>query len=1101
MSNIFNYFRAFLNTEVKNTAIDFSTSLYNSIFGIQPEDYLSLENQEETERLKYNPFPNSEPKVQISEEIRNDLVDDRIKAIKKIKKFFKKPTKGSLDVIEIPWQELYPLIKINKGFNLILAINNKFIMISSSDALLRLKDIVSEETAQLGEEYASDVEAIYEYNKLEKLKFILEPIKVKIRPFGGYFTWYHKLSKIDLSKYQIYQENNNPNYKYNCLQQAFIVGGMHQDDINTALLIFKTRDIPQKDLKLVCERLNIRIKLSKINETINFGTNGKIYNIGLIDNHYFLNETIGITIFSIKNYEEVKDIKDFRTISGKRNGKHISTKNPSTTSFKIIKYLIENKESQLIPITFENSDKNNLFTDSKFGQQNYKELPEIKFRHIKEYTNEISPEEFEKTDKINAYNKMIYNEARLVTYNERGELFDGENFDTMYFDTETTTDGDIHRPYLICAIDQNNIKTSQVGKNCILKFLLSLKNNTLLIAHNLKYDLQFLIDYLIVDRSHMIKTGSQIKNFTAKFYNYDTKMTHNIIFKDSVSFIPMQLKEFGSMFELQVKKEVMPYAIYNESSINNQHIRIDLAEKIDPFTGKLILKKDAYKEFNKNIDDWGLRINNDYFNHIEYSRLYCEMDCEVLKQGYEIFRLQMLEVTGEDVNLCISLPQMANLFGRKRGVFKDCYEISSIPREFIQRCAVGGRVMCANNKKVVINNKNEIDDFDGVSLYPSAMKRMLGMLKGLPKVINERIRLLIESQNTNSLSSYFVEIEVLDIGKNRAFPLISLKDEDTKTRNFSNDIRGEGIYVDKTSLEDLIKFQKIKFRVIRGYYFDEGHNNTINVFMEELFQERLKKKKEGNIIQKVYKLILNAFYGKLIQKPIEYKFSFKNSVEEMEKHVNYNFNTIKEVICISANEEKFMIKSKNCIQSHYNMAHAGTEILSMSKRIMNEVMCLAEDINIELYYQDTDSMHIDARKNKEGLSGIDRLSSAYKQRYNRELVGEQLGQFHSDFDFKSDKQILASKSIFLGKKSYLDVIPTWKNGVETIQYHMRMKGIPTSCLIDIANTNYNGDCFLMYYDLYKGKKIEFNLIDKLAFKTNNNFTTGRHKEFTRNIQF
>ena len=39
-------------------------------------------------------------------------------------------------------------------------------------------------------------------------------------------------------------------------------------------------------------------------------------------------------------------------------------------------------------------------------------------------------------------------------------------------------------------------------------------------------------------------------------------------------------------------------------------------------------------------------------------------------------------------------------------------------------------------------------------------------------------------------------------------------------------------------------------------------------------------------------------------------------------------------------------------------AHCGVEVLSMSKRIMNEVMCLAEDIGIDIYYQDTDSIHL-----------------------------------------------------------------------------------------------------------------------------------------------
>ena len=44
--------------------------------------------------------------------------------------------------------------------------------------------------------------------------------------------------------------------------------------------------------------------------------------------------------------------------------------------------------------------------------------------------------------------------------------------------------------------------------------------------------------------------------------------------------------------------------------------------------------------------------------------------------------------------------------------------------------------------------------------------------------------------------------------------------------------------------------------------------------------------------------------------------------------------------------------------SQYNYCHCGVEILSMSKRIMNEVMCLAEDVDLKIFYQDTDSMHM-----------------------------------------------------------------------------------------------------------------------------------------------
>ena len=43
---------------------------------------------------------------------------------------------------------------------------------------------------------------------------------------------------------------------------------------------------------------------------------------------------------------------------------------------------------------------------------------------------------------------------------------------------------------------------------------------------------------------------------------------------------------------------------------------------------------------------------------------------------------------------------------------------------------------------------------------------------------------------------------------------------------------------------------------------------------------------------------------------------------------------------------------------HYNYCHCGVEILSMSKRIMNEVMSLTEDLDLKIFYKDTDSMHI-----------------------------------------------------------------------------------------------------------------------------------------------
>jgi len=48
---------------------------------------------------------------------------------------------------------------------------------------------------------------------------------------------------------------------------------------------------------------------------------------------------------------------------------------------------------------------------------------------------------------------------------------------------------------------------------------------------------------------------------------------------------------------------------------------------------------------------------------------------------------------------------------------------------------------------------------------------------------------------------------------------------------------------------------------------------------------------------------------------------------------------------------------------------------------MNEVMCTAEDNDVEIYYQDTDSMHLN-------VDDIDTLKNAFRLKYNRELEGK-----------------------------------------------------------------------------------------------------------------
>ena len=76
---------------------------------------------------------------------------------------------------------------------------------------------------------------------------------------------------------------------------------------------------------------------------------------------------------------------------------------------------------------------------------------------------------------------------------------------------------------------------------------------------------------------------------------------------------------------------------------------------------------------------------------------------------------------------------------------------------------------------------------------------------------------------------------------------------------------------------------------------------------------------------------------------------------------------------------------------------------------MNEVMCLAEDLDIMIYYKDTDSIHIPVEK-------VPVLENAYKEIFKKELRCADMGQFHHDFESNIlQGDIFSAESYFLGK--------------------------------------------------------------------------------------
>jgi len=359
--------------------------------------------------------------------------------------------------------------------------------------------------------------------------------------------------------------------------------------------------------------------------------------------------------------------------------------------------------------------------------------------------------------------------------------------------------------------------------------------------------------------------------------------------------------------------------------------------------------------------------------------------------------------------------------------------------------------MTRDNQKHHTTHK--LSDFDAVSLYPSSQSELDGYVRGTPKLFRSNI--------PANADYYIARVRFDSIEKTRHFPLLSVFEKDSESRNFTNDIVGKTMILGKRALEDIVQFQGATYTVIEGMYWCDGFNDQICHTIRSLFDERLKLKAIANPLQNGIKLLMNSAYGKLIQKPIISQKTFVRADKREPNKINeYTQKNIHKLITRTmVTEDLALFEEHKAVYEHWSPAHLGVQVLDMSKHIMNRVMCLAEDIDATIWYQDTDSIHIDRDK-------IDNLSDAFRTKYGRELVGTGLGQFHSDFDLKgSSGEVYATESIFLGKKTYLDVLAC--DGNDVTGYHIRCKGVPSSLLADKPLETYKA--------LYAGEAREFDL--------------------------
>ena len=925
--------------------------------------------------------------------------------------------------------------------------------------------------------------------KVDGEEVVLESVDdFRDAPDSGFFPYINLIETLDLARYQIYNTIDKKNYRDNCFVYACIQSGVFsEDEIHKLRSIMMTRNIPNNKIKEIAIEMKCHFVLYKLDDTK--------------DSRHQRRDSVDTR----KNSKVVAD----RVVQLLTYKDHFMI--DMNEKLPITKYYIEHKDRidrkyKKIPIAERQLIKNSKGEKSEGTGLTTTLLTMFEhgfFREINQCEQGIlSTCEFD--NHLNDYVNLSYDEESCCKL-ESIDLKKITEWSHIYYaDYETDVTGYKHKPYLVCVCDEKNI-ASFTGDNLTSKFLNALKTNSLTYFHNLKYDACFFINedgwetqltqrsgtllQVVMDRYKWIrdeKTGKQ-KKIREK----------HLTFRNSYSIIPAPLCKFDDMFKLKVHKEIIAYKIYNAENMKRQWIPFDefynqyRIENIDKkSTDELDKDRDqllrnakfakAYKEDTQEIEI------------MKYATFYCKKDCITLMDGMKKFNNDLGEVfkntdkTWVGINQFISVSAVGYDFARIYGCFDGCYQLSGKPQNFIQRCVSGGRTMTADNVKQYIVDR--IQDFDAVSLYPSAMYIMDGVPKGKPKVIPDNC----SHEQLMSYDTFFIEININKISckSSRKYRFGQIfKHNDKGSKIFCNETVNH-YYVDKITLMDLMEFYDIEYEFIRGYYFDEGFNDKINEFIKTLFDLRLKYKSEKNPLEKTIKLLLNSIYGKSILKPMTDEIK----VVDQKKLISYiyrNYNFIKEV---SFNDSsKAFVKKIKPINNHFNLPQFGASVLSWSKHIMNQVMSTAEQHNIDIYYQDTDSVHI-----KE--CDVPKLAAIYKEKYGKELIGKHMTQFHCDFDSFNGAvgDIHSRKLIALGKKSYLDILVDEKGNEG---YHIRMKGVPKQCVLNKCK-RMGITVEELYERMYHGESITFDLTDGTnCFRKTKTFDQVTLPQFYRKVQF
>ena len=337
---------------------------------------------------------------------------------------------------------------------------------------------------------SSDEQAVYDLMASSNFRLvILDDSVIRKKKGGAFFKHTHNIPDLDLTPYQIiYTEDKYTHFEESCFIQA-ITNFFTNNDIDADAKISRakskmtSRTMTSIVIEKVAKELGVSISIRDERE-IKSGNNKARTDIknkgcdltiplGLIGEHYFLIEEVAITKYALINFKDLKDIDRWNEIYKQNKIKgNFRDKKRFINSYDVISYMYDNDDIYLTEL-----DPKDIL-----GSIHYDIGMDIDVYDVMEG----DCKEVEYVDRSIDKKSGAKKEDEII----------------CYFDFESTTNGDKHRAYLVVFLSDKMDKPKCIeGKFCGKRMLEEVARlhdykPIRFIAHNVKYDFQFLYEHL-----------------------------------------------------------------------------------------------------------------------------------------------------------------------------------------------------------------------------------------------------------------------------------------------------------------------------------------------------------------------------------------------------------------------------------------------------------------------------------------------------------------------------------------------------------------------------------------------------------------------------